>query len=77
MGVSSSSFSTAGSTATTGAVTVAALSAHSFQVSVVASGVGSVIVTVVADGITDLASNSLAGPLPSSTVAFGKGLCAV
>ena len=78
VGVSSSSLSTAGSTATTGAVTVAALSAHSFQVSVVASGVGSVIVTVVADGITDLASNSLAGPLPSSTVAFGKApVCSV
>jgi hypothetical protein len=51
---------------------VTALSPHSFLVSVVASGVGTVRVQVVAGGVTDLAANSLAGPLPFSSVAFGE-----
>jgi hypothetical protein len=72
IGVSAANFATAGSTASVGAVTVTALSPHSFLVSVVASGVGTVRVQVVAGGVTDLAANSLAGPLPFSSVAFGE-----
>jgi hypothetical protein len=75
-GVSSSLITTAGSTASIGAISVTALSATDYRVQVAVTGVGSVVVGFSAPaGVKDLALNNLAATGLTASLSFGE-LCA-